>query len=466
MKIKFLISFLVISLLGYFLATHFESKKLASNNEILQSRPPIQNVLFLSFCSVNSRLLPTFGLNISDDGYPNMSKLFNSSFNFTNAYTNLTWSNALRYLFAKRQGLSSQFTTLSKMLDQESDGIKIFFMHISGEEDPNAQFEQYFNNDRVDLPLNHFDQVEYQVDLRNKNAKDKNIWMVHFKQMHYPYLTSNYLSSDEIMQKTFSPTELKTINSYRAHPDRYPDKLAYFQILFGDKSFQKLFFNKDKLYLSYVTDVKSVELWKKSKNADIDLSILKKSYDLRLKDMDKLVGIILEYYKKLEHNTVLVASGDHGETFSEHDYFSHGTIPYDEVIRFFYSIHFPYQTEKRIITRQISQKTSSKIIEDILANQTTENGFYAEQIMRPPDDNIISYSCAGDIISVRMKNKWKFLYYRNDETYKLFDILLDPKESIDVSKINAANENLSLSLKIRVLDHLSNRRISNTNCMK
>ncbi|MFA6237035.1 MAG: sulfatase-like hydrolase/transferase [Bacteriovorax sp.] len=440
------------------------SAKPAANSPVSESNQ-IRNVLFVSFCSVNANHLPTFGANISDGNYPNMSRLFNSSFNFTSAYTNLSWSNASRYFFSAKQ--IGSLVKRAGILDAVENDVKVNYIHVGGELDVRAEYKQYFTDDRINLPLYNLDTITREIDKRNTAPYTKNLWVIHFKLMHYPYLSSNYLSSPAIMKKVFSDNELKLISEYRKNPEQYPDKFAFFQIAFGDKKFEKLFFNKENQYVAYVTDLESVARWKRSKNSDIDLSILKKSYNLRLTAMDELVGKILDYYSKIEHNTVLIASGDHGESITEHDYFSHGFIPYDEVIRFFYSIHFPFQQQKQIITAQINQSSTSKIVNNILKDGLTEDSFMSTQVLKTRrDDYIMSFSCAGDIASIRIKNTWKFIYFINEDRYRLFDLISDPNESIDVSKINTKNENLSAALKINILDVLATRQVSKSACFK
>lgn len=450
---------LITSMLFWYFSKRQLSKPIVS--------PPAhfsQNVLFISLCSVNSNFLPTFGLHVSDADYPNMSKLFNSSTNYTNAITNLSWSNASRFLYKDYKNFRQEFAVANQLISRMEDGLDIGFMQINGEDDPKAQYKQFSTNERMEIPLNHFNIMSNEIE-KKKHSRN-NIWMFHFKLMHFPYLTSNYFSDSKLMNKTFTEEENKLIKLYRDNPEQFPEKLAFFQVLFGDKNFEKLYFNRKNQYVSYVTDINSVSKWKSSKNSDIDFSILKKSYQLRLKDLDLLVGKILNYYKTIEQNTVLVVAGDHGETIIEHDYFTHGTVPYDEVIRFFFSVHFPNQTSKNIISEQISHRSTGHLIKNIAQGRYRYENLLDKKIIPVTDDHIMSFSCAGDIASLRVKNKWKFIYFLNEDRYQLFDLKADPLETHDLSGRPGETEQLAIDLKIKVLEQISRRTITSTTCLR
>ena len=377
----------------------------------------------------------------------------------------MSWSNARRFVFQsewrKIYGINNRWE--EPIQDWEQDGAKATFVRIPGKEDLKAQYNEYFSDDRLEYPLNKFDEVVKEIDKRNTNPEDKRMWMLHFKIMHYPYLSNTYLNDHELLRNTFTPEELVLVNEYFEHPEKYQDKYSFFQILFGHEKFKKLFFNKDNQYVAYATDVNSVDKWRNSKNFDLDYSILKKSYKLRLKDFDKLIGKFLDYYKKIEPNTVLVVGGDHGESILEHDYLTHGTIPYDEVIRFFHSVHFPGQTKKVNLDRQFSQRSLGAMIEDIVVGNATEKTFLTNQVSSVKDDLIYSFSCAGDIASIRDRGKWKFIYFINDEKFKLFNIQKDPDELVDLS---TQYEELVMYYKTLLLDHLSKRIVSPDACLR
>jgi hypothetical protein len=446
-------------------AQGFESSK---TNKSKPNISKLSNVLFLSFCSVSTSYLPFFGknnLNLSQEDLPNLSKIFNQSFLFTNAFTDLSWSNARRYAFLREwrkiYGINNRWE--EPIQDWEQDGVKATFVRIPGKEDVTNMYNEYFTDDRLTYPFEKIDEVLNEVIKRRKDQNHKRFIMLHFKIMHYPYLSSSYLNNSTILDETFTKEELDLIKEYLKKPESYPDKYSFFQMTFGDEKFKKLYFNKEKQYVAFATDVGSVETWKKSKNFNIDFSILVKSYKLRLRDFDRLVGKLWEYYKTIEDDTALVLGGDHGESLLEHDYISHGTIPYDEVLKFFQSVHFPGQKNKVVYDQQISQKSIGLMIEDIALGTRNEKKFIKEMPLRIVDKYIYGFSCAGDIASVRDIDGWKFIYYIPEDRYSLFNLKTDPDEKIDLS---ADHEELVMQYKTQIMDHISRRVVSSDLCFR
>ena len=428
----------------------------------------VKNVLFFSFCSVSTSYLPLFGknnLSLAESELPNLSKIFNKSFLFTNAFTDLSWSNARRYAFInewrKIYGINNRWE--EPIQDWSQEGVKVTFVRIPGKEDMKNMYNEYFTDERLTYPLEKFDEVINEVDKRRKEQKEKRYIMLHFKIMHYPYLSSTYLNNREILNETFTKEELSLISEYNKNPELYPEKYSFFQMTFGDEKFKKLYFNSSNQYIAYATDVTSVEKWKKSKNFEIDFSILVKSYKLRLKDFDRLIGKLWDYYSRIESDTALVLGGDHGESLLEHDYISHGTVPYDEVLKFFQAVHFPGQKNKIIYDKQISQKSLGLMIEDIAIGTRNEANFLENKFMKMVDNKIFGFSCAGDIASVRDVTGWKFIYNIPEEKFSLFDIKLDPNEKVDLS---AKNDELVMHYKTLILDHLARRVISPDICFR
>jgi hypothetical protein len=426
------------------------NKKLELQSDLKQKisigNTQVKKVLFLSFCSVSTNFLPVYGKNINEKDLPNLAKFFNSSINFTNAYTDRSWSNSRRFLFEKNwlETYKNQNPNLFPIQEWKYQDGKIFFERFPAKDDLSAEYNEYYNDERLDLPNKTFDKVISEIEKRSPEL-GFNVWMLHFKLMHYPYLTEHFLKNSELIKNTFTKEEFKLINLYLNNPERYPEKKSFFQATFGRESFKKLYFNKNKQYLSYVTDLESVKKWKNSKNYESDLSILKKAYALRLKELDHLIGNFLDYYKKIEKDTALVISGDHGESLNEHNYLTHGEIPYDEVLHFFFSIHFPNQKDKIIADQQVSQKMTTRLVEKLVLKNLNEDNILEAPILKKEKFPLISTSCSGDIVSLRFKNQWKFIYYKAEDRFELFNLEKDPNELVDVSI-----ENLALAEKYKL----------------
>jgi arylsulfatase A-like enzyme len=263
------------------------------------------------------------------------------------------------------------------------------------------------------------------------------------------------IQDDLKMNKAFTDKELTLIKEYRTNPHKYPEKYSFFQMAFGDPKFKKLYFNKSGQYFSYATNTDEVNKWKNSLNYEMDMNILKKSYRLRLALLDELIGKFLTFYKTIEKDTALVIGGDHGESIYEHDYMSHSFIPYDEVIRFFHAIHFPNQEGKVEINQQISQSSIFDIVEMIANGDVDESNFVESHHPQEDDHYFFSQSCAGDVASLRIDNKWKFIYFPFEERSKLFNLVNDPNELTDVSE---QHPELVEEYKILTIDRLTQKR--------
>jgi hypothetical protein len=361
------------------------------------------NVLYLSFCSVDTNFIPFFSLPAHKNlktNLPNLTHLFEQSFLFKNAYSDFSWSTARRFIFLnswrKKYGLNNKW---HEAIQDWNDGVsKATLIRIPFKEDFLNQFNDFYTEDRLVEPFEKINEIFDQIQKRRKENHLGNIWMIHFKLMHYPYLSNYFLKRPELLSKNFDKTERELLSKYLNNPKLYPDKYPFFQILFGDSAFKNVFINKNGQYVSYLTNIDSVNKWKKSKDYKIDVSILIKSYQLRLQELDRLIGELFKRYKGIEDNTVLVVGGDHGETVFEHDYLSHGYTPYDEVIKFFHAIHFPFQKNKFLINTQFSQSSLGEMIENIVKGSFSYNNMEKLDSGNPSKGSeVFSFSCAGDV---------------------------------------------------------------------
>jgi hypothetical protein len=409
-------------------------------------------------------MLPTFNPKIPDHKYPNLAAFFNNSFNFVNAYGNTSWLNIKFYIF--NEEWKKKFVTLGMMnqpiLDWTAKNVFASFIRVPGDKDLKEGYKEYYENDRSEKLLENFSKYKDLIEVRIKNNHHKKMIMLHFKVMHYPYLSSDLFSNKELMKQNFNNAELARLNEYYNNPNQYPEKLPFFQVMFGDKKFQSLYFKNDQ-YIAYATEPTANAIWKHSMDYQKDLVLIKKAYEMRLKILDNLVGQFTSYYKSIEKNTVLIIAGDHGETLGEHDYLTHGTVPYDKVTRFFYSVHFPFQNEKYIFDKQISQASLGHLVENLSLNKYKYETFLDQINLNKGDKEIVSYSCSGDIASIRMDNKFKLIYFIKSEQLQLYNLEIDPNEQHDIATLFP---DIAMSLKMKIVDRLEQREFSSNGCIK
>ena len=439
------------------------------NSEVFAQVPKKKlNVLYLSFCSVDTNFLPYYSspeFNSLKVKLPNITKVFDQSVLFKNSVTDFSWSTARRFIYLdswrKKYGVSNKWQ--DSIHDWEENLVNASLIRIPVKEDFVNQYNDFYNDDRLVEPFDKIDEIFKQILIRKEKRGTINFWMLHFKLMHYPYLSESYLKSDKILLSTFNKRELEQIKYYLKNPNQYPDKYPFFQVLFGEKKLKNIFMNKQGQYVSFLTSEDRIKLWRKSKNYQLDLNILKKSYQLRLLDLDKLIGELFLRYKQIEKDTVLVIGGDHGETVFEHDYLSHGHTPYDEVIKFFHAIHFPNQTNKISIDTQFSQASLGAMIEKINSGSIDFQYFSKKSSEIIGDGFVLSYSCAGDVVSLRDSSGWKYILFINDQREYLYNIKNDPRESINVL---SRYPNIANRYRTEINNQLAFKQLSSDGCLK
>jgi len=83
----------------------------------------------------------------------------------------------------------------------------------------------------------------------------------------------------------------------------------------------------------------------------MDLAQMKRSYRLRIAEVDAAIGRIRATLEELGQweDTLLVVTADHGEAFFEHGYERHDYVPYNEVIKVPLIISYPALLKQRTL---------------------------------------------------------------------------------------------------------------------
>ena len=408
-----------------------------------------KNTVVLSFCSLNRTDLPYYG---PSNDLKNFKRVFDNSFVFMNSFSNVSWSNLKRYMARDvwknkyRKNDQKNEIPLQKWSDSTFDYL---FLRIPSVESVDDDIVNYYKDNRLTSVEEDFNLIKQTID--NLASGKNKISIIHFKFMHYPYLSAE-LYKKALSENFLDQSDIALIEKYRKNPNQYPDKKVFFQVLFAFSEFES-FFMKNGLRLDLTNDKIEIAKWKGSADFEKDFKLLKKIYFFRLKVLDNFIGKIFDYYQKnYEDKLNFVLTGDHGESFMQHDSLTHSGVPYDEAISFFYTLHMSGQKERRFISRQISQKVQEdQIVYLTKLNPNIEE--FNKYINKPQDveDEIYSYSCAGDISSLRVSNKWKGLYNIVTSEFKLFDLNQDPLELIDVS---GKYPDIALKLKLKQSIHL------------
>ena len=453
----------------------------------LYLKPKKLNILILSSCSLRSDRIGTYKGRLLT---PNISKLAANSFVFDNAFTDMSWSNVSGFLSRltiadlKKFGYSAigepwieddsiwyNFAAETPAFYYETPSIYRFDQKTKSNylKNPSAiqnlvpadskrllQFDEPDGADRFRWSLMKLfsDKSDYSQDLSKiKNSiLNKSQWpfllVVHSKIMHFPYgggfpdsPSIKYLLSEE--SKLYIKEYEKNVKKYS---ERLPFGLYFHQ---GRKSIDSVIstLNLEKQLADKIINLKTnptflgilnnkaiLDKWQKSKYFDRDLEIIKETYDKRLMLYDASLKEILELYgnSDLLENTVVIFMGDHGESFLEHGYLTHGETVYDEMIRFPLFIKFPGQKVGEKINYQFYQKSIYDVVKKIMSGEINPDNFkkYIENEVQ--SEFIYSRNCSNNMVSLRYRNEWKLIQdFRVDKKY-LYNLSSDPKELVDV----------------------------------
>lgn len=406
------------------------------------------NILILSTCSLSASRLGLYNPDAKTSR--NVNALAKNSFIFQNAITDMSWSNVSGFLsripssHLKKNGYHAIGRPWTEgeadwqgFLGQE---VPQYYMRI-----PN--FERSTRNQST----------KYKEDLAEVQQKilDKKNWPflleVHNKIIHLPYSKKMGEKNNYPALKLMSPESLSYIKEYQETFESFPERIPFsFFVIERGKALTEAVIRTLKLdekaaaplreslvsptFIGILNNPEILANWKKSKYFEMDLKIIKETYDKIIQFYDKSVGKLLKLYndKDLADNTVIIFTGDHGEAFLEHDYMVHGETVYDEMIRFPLFIKFPGQTKGKRLSQQFYQQGIAKIVEKIIAGEINEDNFEEFIVKENNHPLIYSRNCANNIKSLRYKNEWKYMVnLKNDQKF-LFDLTKDPGEKINV----------------------------------
>jgi len=146
-------------------------------------------------------------------------------------------------------------------------------------------------------------------------------------------------------------------------------------------------------------------------------------YSGAIKYIDPIIGEIIEFLKEenVYDKTIIVITSDHGEGFFEHNFIGHGPYLYDELL------HVPYLVKLPNGENIVYNKLASLI--DIYKSAT--NNF-----ILPLRRKIYAEVWGSDInnlyYSIRT-SRYKLILDMKTKKIKLFDLIRDPYEQIDIS---------------------------------
>ncbi len=442
-------SFAILAVFAKFAGEYFRRHY---RTHLTQKTP---NVIVLSFCSLRMEHLRAY--NPSARPLPVLDRFFDESLVFTNAVNGLPWTNVtgfidvgvmrqLGYPHAKRKSLRIPALPINKHTPQNEANHSL-----------NYAVEKVRTYE-----LNYADGFESLRDMVMQSAGEPFFLSVHIKYMHFPLIDT--VNQRDLWKREFSPQSAARLEAYLANPDAYPEKAPLFLTLFADPTLVR----GNKTIRSYAPDFRQVRIgqvyqmltderllsaWRKSADFAGDLKILNEAYYLKLRNLDEQLEDVLALYGDpvLKGNTVVVLTGDHGESFMENDRFLHADGVHENQIRFPMAAHVPFlHLKKKVeLSDQYNLADHDQLIRELVYPEATVETVRAG--MRHWGKNVFLRNCAGTVSGVRTSRAMKLV--ADLEGLRLYDLKTDPGETRDL-KDERPEDYFSLKEEYLRLSHM------------
>ena len=181
-----------------------------------------------------------------------------------------------------------------------------------------------------------------------------------------------------------------------------------------------------------------------SQKADESMSSLER-YKHALLENDMLLGQIIAGLKarKLFENTIMLVTGDHGESFQEHENLRiHGGGVYEELVHVPFLLAYPgYISEPIVIRQSTSHLDILPTLLELAGLGTQEfdelEGYSLIRTL-PPDRIVFVVNGDDGTVTGVVQNRYKFIRKYSSNTEMLFDLSLDPLEENNIVRSRPA----------------------------
>lgn len=344
------------------------------------------------------------------------------------------------YMSYEDKSLFSNYHTLDLSDAKNYIAMKSIYGYLYG---PNFKQPEIFF-------LKNFDKIEtseIKKDLLMQSNESAPIIVHYFirTQLHLPFIdmcpgdSGNYIS--------------KYKENYLAHPERlflleylFPRDELYKQMISSlAHKYPKLKISTTILRKNYSANFYNSEMikkWQQSPSFIEDLNYVKSRYECSVKKI--VLPFITESLKgfgisKIFKNSVILITGDHGESFGQKNIFTHSLGVNEQSIKVPLLVKFPILMKYSVNLNQVSHFGLAELIRWIASDQSLNmeniNEFISSKMT---EDYILSNNCAKNQFSVRWKNEFKLIYYSQLSDYQLFNLKLDPNETTDIQDANHA----------------------------
>ena len=165
------------------------------------------------------------------------------------------------------------------------------------------------------------------------------------------------------------------------------------------------------------------------------------AYDEGIRHVDAEVGRVMRALKQkgLYDNTLIIITADHGEEFMDHGLLGHGKALYDESIRVPLVVKFPCPGPRcisRTVTRQVELVDVFPTVADEVGRPPPESMAGTALHETHPTRKFVFSETARGIALRSPEQKW--IYDKQDDNGRLFDLRTDPGEHNDVARLKVA----------------------------
>lgn len=424
------------------------------------------NLLVISACSLNPQYMNLYGEKMSNT--PNLNKLAEQSIIFRNAVTSMAWSN-----------VSGHFVSLTRK-ELSDVGYEAIGRPFSAQEAARHYLETheelapyYFRLPEKHGKLGGRGNIRSEMlELRRRilSQRDKPFFLeTHIKLTHAPYAFDEAVFSGDLFADA-PPWFKEYRETLYSHPEKLPvimlttsrgrrEELGLTRMLHankhlrGSRALKSALKKEAATLMGLINNPKILADWKAGKGYERDLEYIKYMYKKRIEHFDTRIAQILNLYgnEELRNNTIVIFTGDHGESFMKHGYLTHGETVYDEALRYPMLIHIPGMKKRIDFEPQFYQASILKLVRALMRQEINAANIEEYLHKRAPEDEIIfGRNCNLTLRSVRQRNKWKFIQNIADDSRQLFDLANDPGETKNVIH---AHPQIAADLEAKLFDY-------------
>ncbi len=427
------------------------------------------NVILISLDSLNANHLPCYGY--ARNTAPNLCKFGKENTLFTNMFSNANYTlpshvSIFTGLYPDRHNVgfgNSYLPPTVPFLPEilQKNGYKTYFHMPTDAPHLPIDLVYYRGIDKITQVRHPLDWNKGLDILKKNNEKNQKTFLfLHTYWLHTPYLLENkerklYAQNDSFFGLPERYKELDDIcdSSFLAYAKRALEHDFEANIFKEDKKrlssltalYKKLVeainTGRQNTFCQIKSDVELLSFYKgiyyQTELANIhDPKMVmhqKNLYDSKIFEIDEYLGNVFSYLKKnkLDLNTVVIVTSDHGEEIMEHGSWSHGNNLYDSLIKIPLIFHIPKQQPHEVKTIAGSVDIVPTLLNILTINSNAQmsgsNIFYPQLFGKKKYTRAVA-----TYLRMIRDSEWKMIYKIKSGApvpFELYNMNDDPNET-------------------------------------